>query len=373
MSKFTFTTPDGQTIEVEGPPGATLAQAQALFEQQVEAGSFVGITPGAIIDRATQAAAGLATAVGVSLPSTSLVPDLGTLPAIGTLDKVDFAKAIKAVAPVGELDTNQVTSMLAQTSKTVAQAASAITDKGLGSYGLTPQQLEQLGYLKAGTVEQFLGTTYTTQQISEVLSSPTVWSGKEGINAAADILGDAEKQSRLAQQTLNSSLAALKQQGLTTGSETASQLAALVNSTSQYGLDNVKQWIDGNAPADIVNGINNVAKQAEYAVNLVDQKLGADLLNSSTPRPAVNTVDRATVDAALGRIIGSAKIPKPRYQNLGSTVDSALSSGTPDNELIYTGNDEIVWDRINGERIRRGLPGLAAIGYPRPGSTPTYI
>lgn len=47
-------------------------------------------------------------------------------------------------------------------------------------------------------------------------------------------------------------------------------------------------------------------------------------------------------------------------------VDTFLYAGTPDSQLTYTGDDYIVWDRINGQRLSRGLPGLAAIGYPRP-------
>jgi hypothetical protein len=50
----------------------------------------------------------------------------------------------------------------------------------------------------------------------------------------------------------------------------------------------------------------------------------------------------------------------------GKSVNQGLYTGTPDDQLTYTGSDYIVWDRVNGERIRRGLPGLAAIGSPRP-------
>jgi hypothetical protein len=37
------------------------------------------------------------------------------------------------------------------------------------------------------------------------------------------------------------------------------------------------------------------------------------------------------------------------------SFESKLSSGTPDNKLTYSGNDPIVWDRVNTERLRRGL------------------
>jgi len=56
----------------------------------------------------------------------------------------------------------------------------------------------------------------------------------------------------------------------------------------------------------------------------------------------------------------------PAATSAGDGIESALSSGTRDEDLTYTGDDSIVWDRVNGTRLRRGLPGLAEIGYPRP-------
>ena len=47
-------------------------------------------------------------------------------------------------------------------------------------------------------------------------------------------------------------------------------------------------------------------------------------------------------------------------------VDNALTAGATETELVYTGDDPIVWDRINSQRLRRNLPGLEDIGYPRP-------
>jgi hypothetical protein len=50
----------------------------------------------------------------------------------------------------------------------------------------------------------------------------------------------------------------------------------------------------------------------------------------------------------------------------GGGVDTSLYTKTPDDELTYTGDDYIVWDRVNTERLNRGLPDLAALGSPRP-------
>lgn len=50
-------------------------------------------------------------------------------------------------------------------------------------------------------------------------------------------------------------------------------------------------------------------------------------------------------------------------------IDNLLTAGTRDDELNYTGDDPIVWDRINNVRLRRGLPSLTDSGFPRPTDT----
>ena len=48
--------------------------------------------------------------------------------------------------------------------------------------------------------------------------------------------------------------------------------------------------------------------------------------------------------------------------SIGS-FEAGLSANTPDDKLTYSGNDPIVWDRVNNERLRRGLS-------PLPGTRP---
>ncbi len=55
---------------------------------------------------------------------------------------------------------------------------------------------------------------------------------------------------------------------------------------------------------------------------------------------------------------------------LGPSIDTSVYKKTKDEDLTYKGDDGIVWDRVNTERERRGLPGLAAIGSPRPPEPP---
>ena len=53
--------------------------------------------------------------------------------------------------------------------------------------------------------------------------------------------------------------------------------------------------------------------------------------------------------------------------------ESGLYSKTKDEDLKYTGNDYIIWDRTNAERIRRGLPSLTDTGYARPPEDTTSV
>ena len=47
-----------------------------------------------------------------------------------------------------------------------------------------------------------------------------------------------------------------------------------------------------------------------------------------------------------------------------ASLERGLSANTPDDKLTYSGNDPIVWDRVNNERLQRGLS-------PLPGPRPT--
>ena len=46
MAKFTFALPNGLLFTLNGPPGATAAQAEKIYLEQLAAGAFVGLRPG---------------------------------------------------------------------------------------------------------------------------------------------------------------------------------------------------------------------------------------------------------------------------------------------------------------------------------------
>jgi uncharacterized protein YkwD len=104
----------------------------------------------------------------------------------------------------------------------------------------------------------------------------------------------------------------------------------------------------------LVSEINSVAKNAQYAVNFVDNKTSELTTGGVRLGGFTSTVERGAVDRAVSGIINNPKVPVPNF-------DTGLYSNTPNSALTYEGDDPIVIERVNAERRRRGLPPLGGI------------
>lgn len=330
----------------------------------------------AAVDKAKSAVTGaLAMPAGLAAATSAAAAALGG------------AKAA-AAAGLGSAAASALTN-LAKTKLTEVTSAA-----GIGNLGLKPEQLEAQGLIKPGAIQMFLaskpvpaptqedtaeaerinkegGQTTAAQvavnrQLNTVLSSAAVWAGKDQINGLASLVKNTDLQSKIQQTSLKGSLDAIKKLGAVTGGETSAQLGALTQAAAKFGPAVTELWTKGLATPDLTSEINNLTKNAEQAVSLVNtqlKNLGALPFN---PAGAVGTVKREVLNNAFARVLGDAKIPLPKFGGVAAAAASAFSSSTPDDQLVYTGTDVIVWDRINSERVQRGLPGLADIGYPRP-------
>jgi hypothetical protein len=143
-----------------------------------------------------------------------------------------------------------------------------------------------------------------------------------------------------------------------------SKLGGLLENATKFGAGPAADWAKGALPSgNLESSMNSLARQGEFAVNFSDIKLPSVIAGPVPLGSFGGTIDRKTLDSAMGKIVGSDKIGLPDFSG---GVEQGLASGTKDEDLTYTGDDNIAWDRVNGERLRRGLPGLADLGYPRP-------
>ena len=65
-------------------------------------------------------------------------------------------------------------------------------DKGIGRYGFTAYALELAGYIKPGTSQKYL--QQSPEDFVALMNTPSIWTGRNGINSLDDILDSLETQ-----------------------------------------------------------------------------------------------------------------------------------------------------------------------------------
>ena len=343
-----------------GASGATASISSALSGAGTGF-SFPSTTAitGALTGAAAQAGSLASTAVGTISGLIKGTPTAG-------INVADFAKQGPALSGLGSMSLPDVTGTLSQASKLVGQSFDTISNEfGAGKFGLNASQLEKWGLVKPGTAATFLGQG--NSDVVGVLKSPTVWTGKDGVKSLDGLLGNEGLQNKIQQGLMTSGVADLKSLGIPTDKLTPQALSGLATNAAKSVPDTL-DWAKNapGLPTDIKTKFDAAAVNGAFAVNLTQTKIDPSMLQEYTPVAAVDTVNTATLEAAAARIVGNPKVPSILLANF----ESSLYSKTPDDKLIYTGSDTIVWDNINAERLRRGLPSLTAIGYPRPDPSP---
>lgn len=320
MPNFTFRAPNGEVFQVQAPAGVSESQARAIFNQQLNTGSLTSLPVGQVLNAARQASNGLTSALSQLKPSASKPLDqalngLSRLPVTQPLNTAGFLKTPIDTRSIGNLGADSVKGLLAQTQSTANQAFTAVTSKGIGGYAIPPIQLEQQGLLKPGTVDRYLKGG---ANVSQVLSSPAVWTGKNGITNLQSFLDQPAQQARTAENLLNSNFSTMSKLGVITPQQSPQAVAALLGSAAQVGVKAVTEWSKGAAPAGLVNQINSAARASEYAVNFVQDKLAGKITGkgggSVLAQGFQGTVNRQGLDQAVTSILGDSKIPVPNYQ-----------------------------------------------------------
>jgi hypothetical protein len=377
MSQFTFIDPEtGKEFIVKGPGGLTESQAAEIFAQQKDKGSLVGLKPGDILSAAKQAAAGLGSAIaqveqaaagiagGVSgalggainqaqslatglTSATSLSTGLAgavgsaksladkTLSGISNatkglavpngIDVANFAKQATALVPIKGLSVPDVTATLAQASKLVGQGARTLSNAGAGKYGLDCKQLELAGVVKPGTAAKYLSSG--VNDLTSVLSSPTVWTGKDGIGSVDSLLSSIPSQDKIQQTLMTTGLSSVQSLGIPIDSLDPNKLAGTALNAAKSAKDTLA-WAAGSASTAVKSAFDTVARGAEFAVDFAKDKIDSAMSGEAIPVPASNTVDRKTLNAAVTRIVGNKKIPSVSFEEPIPSASELLDSAS---------------------------------------------
>jgi hypothetical protein len=307
-----------------GALGGSLAGTAAGLTALVgPAVSALGTAGSALVGAAAKAGSVATTAlqtINSALTRTTVGPN--------TINVADFAKTIPAVNAIGPMDSAQVTGVLAQAKNLVGQSASTISNaKGIGEFGLNIQQLETAGYVKPGTSNLL---TQGASSIVAVAKSPSIWTGKGGIQGLSGLLASPSTQGLIQQDLMTKGVAGLGAVGIPVKNLSAQGLAGMSLNAAK-SLPNAEAFakglpIPGDATGNIKAAFDTAVRDSAFAVNLVSTKIPNAFKDTAIPVPATDTVSRATVDAASSRIAGNEKIPPVNYGPPAPVAASAVET-----------------------------------------------
>jgi hypothetical protein len=339
MAKFTISIA-GSDYEIEGPAGATEAQAREILTKQIDTGGLVGFKVGDFLNVAKQAEGGLAGAIAqlgsrlteeVNKLSTQL-PNLTNVNLQNPIDVANYANLkLPSQINIGTLVPSQVQGLMAQTANFVNQPAAAISNTlGLGKFGFDASQLEKYGLLKPGTSELI---TKGIGSFTDVLGSPASWTGKLGADSLTSVLGNDTLQNTIQQGLMSSGFNQLGSIGAITNNLAADKLGPLVNNAAKFGADAVAKWTSGltsQLPAGLVGQLDLLGKSSIFAGGFAALGPIAGLFGGGgsplvtaikQAKGFLNTVNRSTVNFAFSNLIKNPKIPKPSF-----TIPTPLTS-----------------------------------------------
>jgi hypothetical protein len=383
-SVFKFTNSAGAAFEVQAPAGTSYDTALAVFNQQYKTGGLTGVPVGGLVNAVTQTQGGLTAAASqISPQALSLAAQIGNniklpnqlgVPPPTAITVSDFLNTGVNSQTVGSVSSAQVQGLVATTAAVVGQSSNVVTaTNGLGTYGLTADQLQTAGLIKPGIADQ---VKQDPANAVSILSSPTSWTGKQGATDIQTILNDLGLQTATQQNLMSNSYEQLKQNGTLNGNESAEAVGPLVNAATKYGVEPTTQWLNNNAPANITTQISNFVNSSTYGSTFgaknqnIAVGIGALSLGVVIAKGYVNTVNRQSVNQATTAVIGNPKIPSPNFPSSGAssnrisdsaaqsavtTAVAALSSVSP-TQAIAAVNQEIT--RSGGSPISVGYGGI---------------
>lgn len=232
------------------------------------------------------------------------------------INTADFVKQLPALGGIKGLSQTDVTGTLAQASKLVGQSVDQVSNTlGVGKFGFDTNQLERAGMIKPGTTASFLAQG--NKDLVDVLKSPTVWTGKDGVKGLDNLLNNPGAQDKIQQGLMASGLKDVKSLGIPIDKLNATALAGLATNAAK-SVEGTMAWATNspNMPqiptvpgGDVKSAFDKAATNSAFAVKLSTDKIEPAVKQEEPVTPASNTVNADTVSAAANRIVGNEKVP----------------------------------------------------------------
>ena len=276
-----------------------------------------------------------------------------------TVEIQDIAETWNRVGILPEvpgLDTERVVAILTALRKEVNQSSDVVTSKGVGTYGLQLYDLQLTCMVKNGIS--------TVSSLQEILADPSVFTGKDGVNAIADLLSNENLQAELMAEVMKQNMNTLIDQGVITGNENEASLATVAAVSAKYTPVEVKANIQTQAPDNFDATTDSIFSYSDSAMDLLGLAGKIAMLAAvlrtvdvsgllkgiggavvSLPTLATDTIDQAATNLEANKIVGSKLIPSigDVTQSAGDAASGLLASAT---DTLNKGTSKLPLDKL---------------------------
>jgi hypothetical protein len=395
MSQFNYTLPSGAEFVVRGPAGATQAEADKIFYEQVASGALIGYESGQTLtspatkitkfelsrlDRGTAGVdtvpilaivQGLPYASGIANPQSLLstiqslpipisLPNLSNTALTNPIDEADIVLAKgDDLDPngVGPLTPYQVQKLLAQISNLVSQESDQISQsKGIGRYGFTAYALEEAGYVKPGTSLRFFAVN--PEDFVSVMSSPSVWTGKDGVYSLDDLLNDSILQKQIQVQLMQQGYDQLLNNGTIVSSPKPSISLSSGQVYTNGGLQNVGALTALSLAGTSLGSLSGVARNALTQSSALNRLLGGSNINLST-------ITSGAVNSLTSGLSSLGNLSSANFSSLSASLTNQITGGVGSlvtNASKFGSQATALWARTNGVQGLSSLAGAQLTG-----------
>lgn len=184
---------------------------------------------------------------------------------------------------------------------------------GIGKYGQSLEGLVATGFVKSSALDLAKGGV----SISSILKSASSWTEQLGIGNLTNYLNSPVIQNIAQIGLALGAFAGLQNSGVITGDENPRFIATFLQPATQFGVDNVVQWVDGFADSGLTNELQIAARQGQYATDYYD--IYATEV-SSLDSPVDQVTQRDVIDQNMADIIGNPKVPIPQYTDVPTEI-----------------------------------------------------
>jgi hypothetical protein len=298
----------------------------------------LGILTNSILDNLTNNALNTILTL-TNLPTSTGIPALVNTPLTSPINQANLVNINPGlpVAAIGPLSSIQVQGILAQIANLVDQPADTMSnDKGVGQYGLSCVQLEQAGYVKPNTWKRFI---FDPAPLTNVLSSPGVWTGKGGVTTAAQFLANPGTQTRAMTSLLQDGYSGLVSNGVITPSTTQAVTARV---GQVFAQNSVTSALTNTATGDVGALVANAGRFGSAATAAWSQSSNLTNLAGQLPNPAgVLSGLSGSLSTTVGNIGQSVGSLTSNLDITGKAGQFATAFGNPTSALTNLANTNV--------------------------------